>query len=139
MIDEHGAFLPVEAEKLALVVVVMVAAQYYLEVRIIVHGPEKVGKLAAIFVVVEPAGGKRALGRRIGAGHNVNAGEQVNEQVARQTGPVILVAAPPEKSRRIEGALGSTVEPGVPVDGLLAGVRRNRIYPGPAVGVPVPR
>src|SRR5208282_2708319 len=111
MIDEHSAFLPVEAEKLALVVVVMVAAQDYLEVRIIVHGPEKVRELAAIFVVVEPAGGKRALGRRIGAGYNVNTGEQVNEQVARQPGAVVLVTAPAEKARRIEGALGRAVEP----------------------------
>src|SRR5271157_6521639 len=115
MIDEHSAFLPVEAEKLALVVVVMVAAQHNLEVRIIVHGPEKVRKLAAIFVVVEPAGGKRALGRRMGAGHNVNTGEQVNKQVARQAGPVIPVAAPAEKARRIEGALGCAVEPSVPI------------------------
>src|SRR5208337_1614230 len=60
-------------------------------------------------------------------------------QIACQAGPVIPVAAPTEEARRIEGALWRAIEPSVPIDGLLAGVRRNRIHPGAAVAIPVPR
>ncbi len=53
----------------------------------------------------------------------------MDEQIAGQAFAVIGEAAPAEESRRVKRPLRRAHQKSIPVDGLLAGVRRNRINP----------
>ena len=86
--DDHRALGAVEADEFS-AVVVQVAAQGDAEIGIVVEGFDQVGELAAILEVVKTAGGLRALRGLVDAGDELNAGEQVDEQIAAQAFAVI--------------------------------------------------
>ena len=137
ILDDHRAFGAVEADELA-AVVVQVAAQGDTEVGVVVESLDEVGKLAAIFEVVEASAGLGALGGLFRAGDEVDSGNQMDEEITAQAFAIIGVAAPAEEADGIEGALGRGAEEGVPVDGFFAGVGRNGLDPGAAGGIAVP-
>src|SRR5262249_56023795 len=62
--------------------------------------------------------------------HEMDAREQVHEEVARYTGAVVAVIAPAEQTHGLEGPLRRAAEEAVPIDRLLRRVGRNRILPG---------
>src|ERR1700682_2007167 len=68
----------------------------------------------------------------------MDAGDQVDEEVAAEAFAVIGVAPPAEEAHGIEGALGSVAEESVPVDSFFAGIGRNVIDPGAARRIAVP-
>src|SRR5580658_361528 len=137
ILNDQAALGAVESDELS-AIVVQVAAQADAEIRIVVNGFDQVGELAAILEMEESAAGLRALRRGVGAGDEVDSGNQVNEQVAAQALAVVGEAAPAEKTYRIEGPLGSAAEKRVPVDRLLTRVGRNGINPSAAGAVAVP-
>jgi hypothetical protein len=61
----------------------------------------------------------------------MNAGEEVDEEVAGYAGPIVPVAAPPEEPLRIEGTRRRVAEKAIPSDGLRGSVRRDRVLPRP--------
>ena len=64
-------------------------------------------------------------------------GEQVDEQIARDAGPVVAVVPPAEQAHRIEWPLRRVAEKAIPVDRLRRGVGRDRILPRAHRGVAV--
>ena len=137
VLDDHGALGAVEADELS-AVVVQVAAQGDAAVGIVVESFDEIGELAAILEVEQAAGGHGALRGLVDAGDELNAGEQVNEEIAAEALAVVGEAAPAEEADGIEGDFGSVAEERVPVDGLFAGVGRNGIDPGAAGRIAVP-
>ena len=66
-----------------------------------------------------------------GAGGVVDAGQQVDEQVARDGRAVVPVVPPAEEPRSAsKGRFGRVAEEAVPVDRLRRGVGRDRVLPG---------
>ena len=74
--------------------------------RIIVEPQHDIGHIAAVLPEAQPAGGEHARGPD-GAQHEVDAREQVHEQVARDAGAVVAVVAPAEQAHGIEGRFGA--------------------------------
>ena len=107
--------------------------------RILEDGVQNVGHGAAVIPPVNAAlrHGRR---RRRHIQHRVQAGQHVDKQVRRDATRILPPAAPAEEHLRVIRALlcGWTLE-ARPVDGLLGGVRRNRVHPGPLGGVPMIR
>src|SRR5580704_8146364 len=137
ILDDQRALGSVEADKLS-AIVVQVAAEAHAEIRVVVDGFDQVGELAAVLEVEEPAARLRALGDRVGAGDEVDSGNQVNEQIAAEALAVVGEAAPAEKARGIERPRRRSAKKCIPVDCLLAGVGRNGINPRSAGTVAVP-
>ena len=79
-----------------------------------------------------------ALRGSVDAGDELDAGEQVHEQISAESLAVVGEAAPAEEADGIEGELGRVAEEGIPVDGLFTGVGRNGIDPGAAGRVAIP-
>src|SRR5579864_2426837 len=79
-----------------------------------------------------------ALGNRVRAGDEMNAGNCMNEEVSGEPFAVVGKAAPPEKPLRTEWPLGRPHQELVPIYGLLARIRRNRINPGATWRIAVP-
>ena len=80
-LDDQRSFCAVEADELALIVI-QVAAQVDAEIRIVVESLDKIWKFATVFEVEEAAGGLRAARHSVGAGNEMNSGNQVNEEVS---------------------------------------------------------
>src|SRR5579862_1840364 len=131
ILDDHGALGAVEADELA-AVVVQVATDGDAEVGIVVESFDEIGEFAAVLEVVEAPAGLRALRGFVGAGDEVNAGNQVDEEIAAEAFAVVGKAAPTEEADGIEGVLGSADQERVPVNRLFAGVGRYGINPGAA-------
>src|SRR4029077_2697312 len=129
--NDHRALSAVEADEFS-AVVVQVAAQGDAGVGVVVESLDEVGELAAILEVEDAAGGHRTLRGLVDAGDELNAREQVDEEIAAQALAVVFVAAPAEEANGIERDLGGVAEERVPIDSFLAGVRRNGIDPGAA-------
>src|SRR5258708_5608358 len=88
--------------------------------------------IAAIGPAQNAADGHNARRRLVPAEHEVHAANQMDEKISRETGAVFLPAAPTGEDFCIECALWDRALPGVPVDGLLAGVGWRRIFLGAA-------
>jgi len=54
----------------------------------------------------------------------------MDKKVAGHSLAVLLEAAPAEEARRVEGPFRRIPQEGLPVNGLWAGVGRNRVNPG---------
>src|SRR5579864_6427338 len=104
--DDHRALGAVETDELA-AVVVEVAAESHAELGVVVHGLDEVGELASIFEMEQSATGFGALRGFVGAGDEVNAAQQVNEEIAAESLAVVGETAPPEEADRVKGMLGS--------------------------------
>src|SRR5580704_14464259 len=137
VLDDQRSLVAVEGDELS-AIVVQVATQADAEIRVVVDGLDQIGELAAVLEVEEPAARLRALGNRVGAGDEVDSGNQVNEQIAAEALAVVGEAAPAEKARGIERPLRRSAKKCIPVDCLLAGVGRNGINPRSAGTVAVP-
>src|ERR1700689_4158167 len=87
VLDDQCSLVAVEGDELS-AVVVQVAAQADAEIRVVVDGFDQVGELAAVLEVEKAAARLRALGDRIGAGDEMDSGNQVNEEVAAEAFPV---------------------------------------------------
>src|SRR5262249_53485096 len=99
---------------------------------------DQIGELTAIFEVVETAGRDRARRRFVRAGNEMDAGKQVDEEIAAKSLSIISEAAPAEETLGIERTFWRVAQEGVPVDRFLAGVGRNRIDPGAGGRVAIP-
>ena len=91
----------------------------------------------AAVVPVAPAAHRGDSRRPDRAGGVVDAGEQVDEEIARDGRAVIPVVPPAEEPDRVERPLGRLAQEAVPVDRLGGGVGRDRVLPGADVGVAV--
>lgn len=104
--------------------------------RVIIEADHEIGDVAAVLPVVRTAAREDALGA-VGIHDVVDAAEEVDEQVTRDTGAVILVVAPTEEADGLEGALGCGADEAVPIDGGGRGVVRDYVLPGAEGGVAV--
>ena len=95
-------------------------------VRVLVHAGHQIRHVAAIFPVVSAAGGRDAV-RTDAIHHEVNAGEEMNEEIAGNAGAVGSIVSPAEQANGLEGALGRAAEELIPIDGF-AGRRRAEWY-----------
>ena len=71
------------------------------------------------------------------AGRMVNAGQQVDEQIAGDGRAVIPVVPPAEEPDRVERAAWGLAQEAVPVDRLRRSVGRDRVLPGADIRVAV--
>src|SRR5690606_19512620 len=69
--------------------------------------------------------------------YEMDPGEEVDEEVARDAGSVVAVVAPAEEADGFEGALGRATEEAVPVDVLGGGVGRDGVLPRADGGIAV--
>src|ERR1700681_2203876 len=83
ILDDHAALGAVEADELS-AVVVQIATQGDAEVGIVVESFDQVGELAAVLEVEEASARLGALRGIFGAGDEVDAGNQVDEEIAAQ-------------------------------------------------------
>src|SRR5579859_6323215 len=113
--DDQRALGAIEADKLS-AIVVQVAAEGDAAVGIIVESFDEIGELASIFEVEEAARGHGALRRLIDAGDEVNAGEQVDEEIAAESLAVVGEAAPAEEADGIEVVGRRAADESLPID-----------------------
>src|SRR5579862_5651169 len=135
--NDERALGAVEGDELS-TIVVEVAAEGDAAFGIIVESFDEIGELTSIFEVEEAARGHGTLRGLIDAGDEVNAGEQVDEEIAAESLAVVGEAAPAEEADGIEVVGRRAADESLPIDGLRAGVRRNGINPGAAGRVAVP-
>ena len=103
---------------------------------ILEHRVDRVWHLVrALVQVVLPH--RRHAGRHLRVHQEVDAGQQVHEEVGRDPARVVPVGPPAEEALQAEGPPRGRPEKGCPVDGLLVGVGRDRIEPGSAARVSV--
>src|ERR1035441_9296071 len=85
------------------------------EAGIIEQRQHYIRHVAAVFPEPQATGCKHARGT-LGAGCEVEAGEQVHEQVAGDTGSIVAIIAPAEHTNRLEGSLRRAAEELIPID-----------------------
>ena len=91
-----------------------------------------VGHVTAVGPAENSASGENTGGRLVPAKHEVHAADQVDEEIAGEAGAVFLPAAPTSENFGVKRTLGHRALPGLPVNGLGAGVGRRRIFPSAA-------
>ncbi len=91
----------------------------------------------AAIVPVAPASHRGDPRRPDRAGGMVDAGKQVDEKIAGDGRAVVPVVPPAEEPDRVERPLGCVAQEAVPVDRLGGGVGRDRVLPGPDIGIAV--
>src|SRR5260370_6509661 len=119
-------------------VVIEIAAQIRAEVRVVVESFDQIREVASVLEAEKSAAGLSSFRHRIGAGDEMNTRDCVDKEVSWQTFSVVGKTSPAEEPFRAERTLGRAIQECVPVDGLLARVRRNGIDPGPARRIAVP-
>ena len=67
----------------------------------------------------------------------MQAAQQVHEQVARDAGAVVAVIAPAEQADRLERAFRCAAQEAVPIDVRGRGIGRDRVLPRADCGIPV--
>src|SRR5258708_35545027 len=91
--------------------------------------------VAAVFPAEDAASGEDALGRLVEAEHKHHAADEVNEQVAGDSGAVVLPAAPAReifwRHVRIPGLVRSTALPGFPIESFQGEIEGRWIFPRP--------
>ena len=138
VVDFHNSLGTDEAESGSFARAIhKIDAQRQIEARVVVQPQQDVGHVAPVFPETQAAGGIDAGGAN-GAGDEMHAAEQVNEQVAGDAGAVIAIVTPAEQAHRLEGHFGGAPQEAIPIHGLLGGVRRNGILPGAESGIAVP-
>jgi len=105
--------------------------------RIIVQADQEIGHIAAVIPETNAAGGENA-GRADGAGDEVQAGKQVNEEIAGDARSVIAITAPAEKAVGVPICFWSAALEGIPIAGVGVGVGWNGIFPSAGGGVAIP-
>ena len=86
------------------------------------------GHVASILPVISAAGGPDAV--RTDTIHDeVNAGEEMNEEIAGNAVPIGTIVSPAEQADRLERALGRAAEELIPINSFGGGVGRNGILP----------
>src|SRR3954470_2822294 len=135
--NDRGSFSAVEGNEISLVIH-QVATQINPEIRILIKRLNQVRVVPSIFEMKQPAGGLGPFGYGVDTGDEADAGNQVNKQVSRQSLAVIGEAAPAEKPHWVKRPLGRIAQESVPINRLLACIRRNRIDPRAAWRVAVP-
>lgn len=103
---------------------------------VVVKADHEIGHIAAVVPEVGAAGGKDAFGAH-GVHDVVDAGEEVDEEVARDAGAVVLIVAPTEEADGLKGALGRGADELVPIDGAGRGVVGDDVLPGTEGGVAI--
>src|SRR5712692_4889407 len=92
-----------------------------------------VGHVAAVFPAKDAAAGEDALGRLVEAEHEHHAADEVDEQVAGDSGAVFLPAAPAReifrRHVRIPGFVRRTALPGFPIESLQGEIEGRWIFP----------
>src|SRR6267143_4256958 len=89
-----------------------------------------VGHVPAIFPAENPARGHRPLGWFVETEAVQYATYQMDQQVAGDTGAVLLPATPARVDERIEGTLRDGALPRIPVERLRRKVGGGRVLPG---------
>jgi len=95
--DNRRSLSSKEANELALIVV-QIAAQINPEVGIVIQGLNQIGKVAAIFEVEQTTCRLRALRGGSCPSDEMDPGDQVHEQVARQALAIVGETAPTEET-----------------------------------------
>src|SRR5581483_2400521 len=135
--NDKSSLRPVERDELS-TFIIQVATNIGAEVRIVVERFDEIREVATILPAEQPA---RRLGSgrdRVRAGDEMNARDQMHEQVTGQPFSIIAKAAPAEESNGIERPLRRAIQECIPVDRLLTGVRRDGINPGATGRIAVP-
>src|SRR3954470_9140220 len=135
--NDRGSLRSVEGDEISLVIH-QVATQINPEIRILVKRLNQIGIVAPVFKVKESAGGLGPFGYGVDTGDEADTENQVKKQVSRQSLAVIGEAAPAEKPHRVKRPLRRIAEESIPINRLLARIRRNRIDPRAAWRVAVP-
>ena len=104
---------------------------------IVEQSQHHVGNVAAVFPVAQPAGGHAARGA-VGAGDEMRAAEEVDEQVAGHAAAIGLPLAPLEEVLGVQGNLGRRAQEPRPVAGLRGRIEGNRVVPRAHRRVAVP-
>src|SRR5438128_11835069 len=86
--------------------------------------------VAPVLPAQDPACCQGPLWRLIQAEHEEHATDEVNHEIAGDTGPIFLPAAPTRKEFGIERTFWHVALPGVPIDRLRGKIGRQRILPG---------
>src|SRR5215469_8398683 len=113
-------------------IVVQIAAQIDTEIWIVVKRFNQVWKVAAIFEMEQSASRLGPLRDRIDAHDEADAGNQMHEEIARETLAVVAEAAPAKEPLRAKRAFRCVPKKGVPINRLLAGIWWNGIDPSAA-------
>ena len=71
-----------------------------------------------------------AVRNGVDPGDGLHAREQVDEKIARQTLAIIGKTAPAEEALGLKRPLRRVLQERIPIDGLGAGVMRDRVNPG---------
>src|SRR5437763_14613473 len=132
-----GSLGTIEGDEVSLIII-QIAEQVKAKIRIIVKGLDKIGVIASVLKMEQSSGGLRSFGHRVGSGDELNTRHEVDEQIACEAFAVIGETAPAEKPHWIELPLGRVPEESIPIDGLLARIRRNWVDPRAAWRVAVP-
>ncbi len=97
--------------------------------RIVEHAQQHVRHFPAVFPVPE-ATRRHDPVRPHRAHDEVQAREEVHEEIAGDAGAVVTVVAPPEDPERVEGALGRVPEIPDPIHRFLGPILGDRVLPG---------
>ena len=137
--DLHGAFGASEEEALAFVAAVdEVDSEAEVEaLRVVEEREEDVGDVAAVLPVAQASGGHGA-GGAVGAGDEVCAAEEMDEEIACDSAGVVGPLAPLEEAFGVPGNLRGGAEEAWPVAGGGVGVGWDGVVPGTDGGVAVP-
>src|SRR5712692_3237872 len=93
-----------------------------------------VGHVAAVFPAKDAAAGEDALGRLVEAEHEHHAADEMNEEIAGDSGTVFLPAAPAReifwRHVWIPGLVRGGALPGFPIESLWGEIEGRGIFPG---------
>src|SRR6185295_1864587 len=92
--------------------------------RVLVNSEHHIRDVAPIFPVTQSAGRHNA-NWAIRTEHEVQAGEQMHEQITGDTGTVVAIVTPTEETNGIERRLWSSPEEALPINSLRRGVGRQ--------------
>src|SRR6266852_6174580 len=110
-----------------------IQAEIHRSAAIVEERRVNVGHITAVLEAKDIAEGHGALGRVVPAEHEVHAADEMDEQIASETGAVFLPAPPARevlgRHVRIPRPLGGFALPGVPIEIGEGEIGRRRIYP----------
>ena len=109
---------------------VLIAVHVHRYAGIVIERGQQVRKIAPVVEVRQAPAGISPAGHGVDPRDALDAGEQMHKQVAGDALSVFFEAAPAEESHRVERHRRRIAQKRLPIDGLRAGVRRNRIDPG---------
>src|SRR6266850_3071121 len=105
--------------------------------RILVNSQHHIRHVAPIFPVAQSTGSHDA-DRAIRTEHEVQAGEEMHEQITSDACAVVAIVTPTKETNRIERHLWRFTEEALPINSLCRSVRGQRILPSAERAVAIP-